>query len=332
MLATANLADDLRLPATFTGDAPCAGCEAIHWHLSLLEDHGYELSRTWVGADLRRDEVGKWREDLAGRAIVLYGAAEMPLRLEILDPGRLRVIDTTGGVAASGPPGFLTSDGTLHPVDLTLFLGGEMVYFADAARFLECMTGRSYPIAMEGDYLALERAYVAAASPPGSPMYVTFEGALADRPKMEGEGTERAVVVKRFVNAWPGQRCERAAADASLTNTYWRVVRLQGAPVSVEAGEREPHLVLHDVDGRREYVAVTGCRRQVGPYSIDGEQIAFGPATAASSTCPSSPAAREPSLTDTLAAVARWRVHAQTLELYDASGAPVALFEAVYLR
>ena len=211
-------------------------------------------------------------------------------------------------------------------------LGGEMVYFADAARFLECMTGRSYPIAMEGDYLALERAYVAAANPPGSPLYVTFEGVLADRAKMEGEGTERAVVVHRFVEVWPGQRCERAAAHASLTNTYWRFVRLRNAPVRAVDGEREPHLVLHDVDGRREYVTVTGCRRLAGPYSVEGDMIGFGPATTATMSCPSSPAEFERTLTDAFTTVARWRIHAQTLELYDASGAPVALLEAVYLQ
>lgn len=211
-------------------------------------------------------------------------------------------------------------------------LGGEMVYFADAATFLECMTGRSYPIAMEGDYLALERAYVAAAKPPGSPLYVTLEGVLAERARMEGEGTERAVVVRRFINVWPGQRCERAAAHASLTNTYWRIVRLQGAPVRAEEGEREPHLVLRDVDGRREYVAVTGCRRLAGPYSTDGDEIAFGPSTAAPGSCPSSLAHLDRSLTNALATVTGWRVHAQTLELYDASGVPVALLEAVYLR
>jgi len=42
-------------------------------------------------------------------------------------------------------------------------------YLADAAQFEECLTGRSYPVAMEGDYLALERAYLALpkASPAG---------------------------------------------------------------------------------------------------------------------------------------------------------------------
>jgi len=239
--------------------------------------------------------------------------------LALLAAARLAVGAPAGPAPASG-------EGELQ------VLGGEMVYFADAATFLECMTGRSYPIAMEGDYLALERAYGAAADPPGSPLYVTLEGVLADRPRMEGEGTEQAVVVHRFINVWPGQRCERAATHAPLANTYWRVVRLQGAPVRAGEGEREPHIVLRDVDGRREYAVVAGCRRFSGPYSIDGDEIAFGPSTAATASCPSSLATLERSLTNALAAVTGWRIHAQTLELYDASGASVVLLEAVYLR
>jgi len=250
--------------------------------------------------------------------------------MKVIDASSIAVLAllATARLAVGAPvgPAPTSGEGELQ------VLGGEMVYFADAATFLECMTGRSYPIAMEGDYLALERAYGAAADPPGSPLYVTLEGVLADRARMEGDGTERAVVVRRFINVWPGQRCERAAAHASLANTYWRVVRLQGAPVRSEEGEREPHIVLRDVDGRREYTAVTGCRRLAGPYSSDADEIEFGPPTSAPVSCPSSLAAFDRSLTNALAAVTGWRIHAQTLEFYDASGAPVALLEAVYLR
>ena len=41
---------------------------------------------------------------------------------------------------------------------------------------------------------------------------VTFEGFIAPRPKMEGDGLEPPVVVERFLNVWPGKECERDAA------------------------------------------------------------------------------------------------------------------------
>ena len=39
---------------------------------------------------------------------------------------------------------------------------GMFRYMADAALFTECLTEASFPVAQENDYLALERAYLAA--------------------------------------------------------------------------------------------------------------------------------------------------------------------------
>jgi heat shock protein HslJ len=93
------------------------------------------------------------------------------------------------------------------PGDATPMLAGEMIYMADAARFTDCLSGRSYPVAMEGDFVSMERAYLKAAKQPGAPVYMTFAGAISDRPKVDGEGTERTVVVSRFIAAQPDQRC-----------------------------------------------------------------------------------------------------------------------------
>ena len=89
---------------------------------------------------------------------------------------------------------------------------GEMRYMADAALFTDCRTGRTYPIAMEADYVRMERAYLDVAGEPGGPLYVTFEGFIAPRPKMEGDGLEPTVIVEYFINVWPGRKCERDAA------------------------------------------------------------------------------------------------------------------------
>ena len=94
----------------------------------------------------------------------------------------------------------------------TLPFAGEMRYMADAALFTDCQTGRSYPIAMEADYVRMERAYLDVAGEPGGPLYVTFEGFIAPRPKMEGDGLEPTVIVEYFINVWPGRKCERDAA------------------------------------------------------------------------------------------------------------------------
>ena len=60
--------------------------------------------------------------------------------------------------------------------------------------------------------MRMERAYLEDAGEPGGPMYVTLKGFIEPRPKMEGDGLEPTVVVERFINVWPGRRCEHDAA------------------------------------------------------------------------------------------------------------------------
>ncbi|MGH8221893.1 MAG: YbaY family lipoprotein [Woeseiaceae bacterium] len=87
------------------------------------------------------------------------------------------------------------------PTGRSRLFGGEMVYMADAARFRECKTDRGYPIATEGDFVKLQKAYLKDVKKPGARLYATFEGSMADRPRMEGSGVEQSVVVSRFINA-----------------------------------------------------------------------------------------------------------------------------------
>jgi copper homeostasis protein (lipoprotein) len=217
------------------------------------------------------------------------------------------------------------------PADGRPTMGGELTYMADAARFTECMTGKSYPVAMEADFIVLERAYLAVAAGPGAPLYVTFDGAIVDRPRMEGEGAERTVVVTRFINVWPDQRCERARAHATLGNTYWRIVRLDGEAVRAAPGIREPHLVLRNADGRAGYSATAGCNRLAGGYTADDGSILFAPAAATLLPCPPPLDGLEHALVQALTRARGWRITANTLELFDEAGAPVALLEAVHL-
>lgn len=328
---TALAARSLRLPATFRGDLPCADCEAIRYHLDLWPDQAFHLRREWVGRHLMRDEVGRWHVDPSLQALVLYEGSERPLQFEIKAPNRLRLLDQAGKPIVSILPYELVSDGTLKPVDLNLLLSGEMTYMADAARFTECLTGRSYPIGQEGDFLRMQRGYLAAVSKPGGKLYVTFDGSITDRPKIEGAENERAVVVRRFINVWPQEACERAMADSSLTNTYWRIVKLGEEPVYAVEGRREPHLVLRKGKGRHTAVATVGCNHMTVRYALAGESLIFTEPTSTKMACPALLNALEQRLGEMFAKVRRWRVKGPTLELSDESGTTVGLFEAVYL-
>jgi copper homeostasis protein (lipoprotein) len=197
----------LRLPATFRGDLPCADCEAIGHHLDLWPDQVFHLRREWRGRNLVRDDIGRWRADPARQALVLRGAGDMTLQFEVKAPDRLRLLDTRGAPIVSALP-YELSGAPLSPTELTLALAGEMTYLADATRFTECLSGRSYPVAPEGDVVAMQRAYLAQIAAPGARLYVSFDGTIAERPKMDGAGSERSVVVNRFTAASPARRCE----------------------------------------------------------------------------------------------------------------------------
>jgi heat shock protein HslJ len=134
------------------------------------------------------------QESLFFKALALAALAR-------IDADRLELRARDGALVISA-----TRDGSMVSSGGSV-LAGELTYMADAARFTDCSRGRSYPVAMESDFKSLERAYLEAVKEPGAPLYVTFEGAIADRLKMEGEGKEPTVVVSRFIDVQPDKRC-----------------------------------------------------------------------------------------------------------------------------
>jgi heat shock protein HslJ len=209
-------------------------------------------------------------------------------------------------------------------------MAGEFVYMADAASLTDCLTGERYPVSMEKDYIFMERAYLAGKPEPGDGVYMTFEGALTDIPAMEGGGTVKGIVVERFIRAWPDEDCERAGADATLENTYWRIVLLGGEEIGTVSGHREPHLVLKTDGEARAYSATVGCNTLSGAYSLEGGKIFFGPGLSTMMACPAPLDERERILANVLMEIRIPRIRGNTMELYDESGTPVALLQAVY--
>ena len=147
---------------------------------------------------------------------MLRGGREAPLFFQPLAGGAaLRKLDLDGQPIRSGHPDRLPRLTTPDPIEPRLLLPGMFRYMADAASLRLCATGTRLPVAMEGDYLRLERAYLAArpANAAGAPLLVTLEGLITSRPSAESaRGPERTVVVERFVGVHPGQGCPPAPA------------------------------------------------------------------------------------------------------------------------
>ena len=92
-----------------------------------------------------------------------------------------------------------------------------LTYVAEEARFTECLTGRDYPLVEDGDYEALEHAYLAAGAEAGGPIMASFDGGdrAASPRRTAAAAPEPKVLVERFVGVWPGETCERAVDKAA---------------------------------------------------------------------------------------------------------------------
>jgi len=326
-------ANGLRLPTTLTGILPCADCDGIAHHLDLWPDQTYHLRREWLGrgSESRVDEVGRWHADPARDAIVLLNGSEEPQRWKVQGPDRLRLLDLEGNPIESALPYELSSDGRLIETDLEdMFIGGMMTYTADAALFEECLTGRRYPVVMEEDYLALERAYLSAAPRPGAELYVHVEGSLAMRPAMEGPD-RRSLVVDRFLRTRPNVSCERQDRDPQVSNTYWRIESLRGRDVAGLPDRRDPYIVLHEGPHSR-FSATVGCNQMIGGYELEGERLVFNVGASTTMACPPPLDAVEQVLVEALGEVQKYRARSEKLTLLDKNGEAVGQLAAVFYR
>jgi copper homeostasis protein (lipoprotein) len=85
---------------------------------------------------------------------------------------------------------------------------GYFSYFADAANFTDCSSDKRYPVAMEGEYINLEKAYLELDKNPGEKILVEIVGHIDQRKKMEGEGKAEFLVVKRVLKILPDEKCK----------------------------------------------------------------------------------------------------------------------------
>ena len=70
--------------------------------------------------------------------------------------------------------------------------------------------------------------------------------------------------------------------DATLTNTYWKLVELDGA--AVRFGEdRELHMILKGDNQVRGYA---GCNQFTGSATVTGDALSFGPIASTRRMCP----------------------------------------------
>ncbi|MGC4028198.1 MAG: META domain-containing protein [Steroidobacteraceae bacterium] len=121
---------------------------------------------------------------------------------------------------------------------------------------------------------------------------------------------------------------------AALENTYWKLLRLDDTEVPVAEDQREPHMILRSPDdkGQRQVSGFAGCNTMGGGYTLEDERITFTHMAGTLRACEQQAMDTEYAFHQMLLAARRWAIRGQQLDLFDADGRRIALFESRYLR
>ena len=120
-----------------------------------------------------------------------------------------------------------------------------------------------------------------------------------------------------------------ASSKASLTNTYWKLVELHGARVTMTPEqEREVRITLDD---NGKVSGFTGCNQLMGGYTVAADVLRFTQLGGTRMMCPPPAMQLESAVLAHLNSVTGFRIEGEQLILLK-DGAPVARYDSVYLK
>jgi copper homeostasis protein (lipoprotein) len=312
------------ISGSFEGTLPCADCPGIVYRVDLFPDQVYYLRTRYLEeTDGTFDEIGTWVLASDGKTLSLEGGREAPLYFAWTDGGReLEKLDLEGKPIESSVSHRLAGIADPAPLEPRLSMRGMFSYMADSPVFEECLTRRKLPVAMEADYVALERAYREGRAEPGQALLAKVEGRIVERVNMEGP-SRSMLVVERFLGLSPEESCGARPVPGPLENTYWKLTELNGTEVVPVPGRGEAHLIFQ-AEGR--LAGSDGCNRMFGSYRLAGETIQFGRMGGTLMACPE--AVRDREFRTALGNAATWRILGSRLQLRGSEGALLARFTA----
>ncbi len=303
------------LPATFSGE---------HRAVSLWADGTFRLRERLGEEAAVTYDLGRWESH--GDRLWLRGRGETPGDYRWQPGDRLQPVSPAG--EPLGGAGGVLAPAPFDPLGGPAWMVGELVYFADAAVFTECRSGRRRAVAMEAGWPAAERAYLAARPGAGEPLLVGFVGRFVERPRMEGEGTQEVIRVEGFGGTWPGRRCE-LPGDAALRDTWWRPLVVDGRLARLpDTARRGPHLRLLP-DGR--VAGSGGCNMFSGSYEADERSLRFGGDMASTlMVCEGAVQAFEDRFFQAIRSTVRYALSGDRLDLFASDGRHLAHLQATW--
>jgi len=119
-------------------------------------------------------------------------------------------------------------------------------------------------------------------------------------------------------------------SQARLIATYWKALELEGKPVEVKAGTREPHMVLRS--DKNAVSGYSGCNTFRGVYEVSGDSLRFKNMASTLMACLPAGSDTEKNFLSAINATATQRISGETLELRDQDGKIRARFESRYMK
>jgi putative lipoprotein len=116
--------------------------------------------------------------------------------------------------------------------------------------------------------------------------------------------------------------------NASLTDTYWKLIELRGEPAALGAGERALHMVLNTEGSRVR--GFSGCNTFTGTYKVEEDHYQFSQMASTGRACLHG-LEQEQQFLSALKDATRFKISGDSLSLYGADGQLILRFEAVCL-
>ena len=114
--------------------------------------------------------------------------------------------------------------------------------------------------------------------------------------------------------------------DVTLTNTYWKLVELNGMAVS-PGEDRELHMILR---GEDEVGGYAGCNQFTGSVTVTDGAISFGPIASTRRMC-ADVIEQEDAFLQALENAQRYAISGEDLAIENAGGDVTMRFVAVYM-
>jgi len=127
--------------------------------------------------------------------------------------------------------------------------------------------------------------------------------------------------------AKPAAAGDAMKPDVTLTNTYWKLVELNGGTVT--PGEsKELHMILKGEDRVGGYA---GCNQFTGSVTVTGDGLSFGPIASTRRMCPEV-MQQEGDFLQALENAHRFSISGEDLAIENANGEVTLRFVAVYMQ